>query len=355
MIQISSAGARRPGQAILSLAIPTFNRAPFLAELLASILPQTLRITPGEFELLISDNCSTDETPAVVADLQARGLSCRSIRNEVNIGADGNFLQCLNLASGQYVWVMGDDDLLEPDAIPALLSLLKQREFDLVYLSSYAFSANGRQGELHDKLGRYAEHVTDGAYFLDKVNALIGLISVNIVNKNRLEATPHPPIEELNHSNLMQVGWLFPLIHRRMSVLYVWERLVGYRSYNSGGWGVCEVFGVRLSRIAQQYFAAEPVLAQRMMNSVLRYWLCDAIFGMRRGLHAEMNQENFAADIRHIFHDNWRYWVFVYPMAELPVAVARPVHAALSAINRLTRVVTGMVHHLAARKQYLKP
>lgn len=352
---IAAQTTRRPGQPLLSIAIPTFNREPYLRELLESILPQFTGLAADFAELLISDNCSDDATPAMVASFEARGLPVRYVRNDVNIGADGNFLQCLNLATGQYVWVLGDDDILEPGAVTTLLDLLQQGEYDLVYLSSYAFHNGQRSGDIEDRLGRVAEVVTDGVYFLEKVNALIGLISVNIVNKNRLLATPHPPIEALNDSNLMQVGWLFPLIHKQMSVLFLWRRLVGYRSYNSGGWGICEVFGIRLERIARQYFAAQPELATALMNGVLRYWLCDAILEMRRGCHARMNEENFAHDIRHLFHSNWIYWVFVYPMAELPLPVAEAVHRVLALVNKLTRIGQALFRHTFRRGRYLYP
>jgi abequosyltransferase len=351
----SPSASRQADQPLLTLAIPTYNRELYLMELLETLLPQFSLLPPGIAELLISDNCSEDLTGGMVATFQDRGLPCRYIRNETNIGADGNFLQCLNLARGQYVWVIGDDDLLVPKALSRILSLLNQGEYDLVYLSSFAFTGDDRQANHRDKLGRFAEVVTDGSYFLEKVNALIGLISVNIVNKNRLLATPHPPIESLNDSNLMQVGWLFPLIHGRMSVLYVWERLVGYRSYNSGGWGICEVFGIRLERIARSYFTAEPHLARSLMNGVLRYWLFDAIIEMRRGRHAEMNMENFARDIRHVFHDNWRYWLFIWPVAELPLPLALAFHRVLAIGNKLTRAVQGVWRHLFRHGQYLKP
>lgn len=131
---------------LLSICIPTFNRSPFLAELLAGLLPQCIALPahgPG-LDLLISDNASTDQTAEVVAAFQARGLSARYVCNATNLGADANFLQCLSLAEARYVWVLGDDDLVMPGALAALLSLLSQGEatepFDLVYLSSFGFA-----------------------------------------------------------------------------------------------------------------------------------------------------------------------------------------------------------------------
>ena len=375
-VSMPDEAARQPNQPLLSLTIPTYNRAPFLAELLEALLPQLAGLDAGAAELVISDNASTDNTAETVAGFQARGLACRYLRQPENIGADGNFLTCLETARGQYCWVMGDDDLPLPGAISALISLLQQGNaqgnvqgnaqenargdaagaYDMVYLSSIAFTGSlDPNVPVQDKLGRFAEVVTDGRYFLEKVNALLGLISVVIINRNRLLATPHPPLSELNDSNLLQMGWIFPLVHRRMRVLYCWQRLVAYRSYNSGGWGICEVFGVRLERIARRYFAADPSLARALMNGVLRYWLCDAILEMRRGRHSEMNAENFARDIRHVFSRNWRYWLFIYPVAELPLPIAEALHRVLNAGNKLTRAVQALRRHLFGHGAYLQP
>lgn len=352
---------RRPGQPVLSLTIPTYNRARYLAELLETLLPQFAGVPTDVAELVISDNASEDNTAEVIRGFQERELPCRYVRNEVNRGSDANFLQCLSLARGQYAWVLGDDDLLMPHTIASLLELLAESEYDLVYLSSFGFggeagqqSFSGRQVR-EDKLGRFAEVVTDGEYFLEKVNALIGLISVLVVNKNLLEATPHPPIDELSNTNLMQVGWLFPLIHRRMRVLYVWERLVAYRQFNSGGWGICEVFGARLEKTARRYFAREPRLARALTNGVLRYWMFDSIIQMRHGLHSTMNSENFAADMRHVFARNWRYWVFVYPVASWVLPAADAWYRVFAMVNRLTRAAQAVWRHVFGHGRYLRP
>jgi glycosyltransferase involved in cell wall biosynthesis len=351
--------AKRPGQPLLSVTIPTHNRARFLAELLECLLPQFAEMDETTAELVISDNASEDETAAVVAAFEQRGLCCRYLRNETNLGSDANFLACMRAARGQYVWVLGDDDLVMPNAIAQLLPLLERDEYELVYLSSVGFAGDGmlqrsRAEEYVDRLGRFAEVVTDGAYFLEKVNALIGLISAVVVNKNRLEATVHAPLEALRDSNLIQTGWVFPLVHRRMKVLYVWQRLLAYRRYNNSGWGVCEVFGVRLERVARKYFREEPMLTRKLMNGVLRYWMCDSILEVRRG-RGGLNEEDFAAALHRTFARNWRYWVFVYPVARPPLAAAAAAHAVLAAVNRATRVAQGLRRHVWGHGRYVRP
>lgn len=351
---------------LLSICIPTFNRAPFLAELLEALLPQLTPPRPPDqpdVELVISDNASTDATAAVIAGFVARGLPLRSSRNAENLGADENFLRCHALARGRYLWLLGDDDLPMPNAIPQLLSLLEQGErtggYDLVYLSSFGFAgsllAAPSQAELQDRLGRFAEIVTDGEYLLEKVNALIGLISVVIINRDRLSATPHPPLDQLRNTNLLQVGWSFPLLHQRCRVLYVWQRLLGYRHFNSGGWGICEVFGVRLDRLARQYFQNEPALARALMNGVLRYWMPDSIMLARRGHEQAMDREDILATLRPVFSKNWRFWLCVVPVARLPLPLARVAHALLRAINGVTRIGQAVLRHWLRRGEPQTP
>ncbi len=349
-----------PARPLLTFAIPTFNRGSYLAQLLEALDPQ-VRGEPA-IELLVADNASTDGTAELLAEFAARGLPVRVLRGETNVGSDANFLRCMEEARGRFVWIFGDDDLVAPDALTRLLPVLRAADsveaIDLVYLSSAGFSSDRpalAAGALRDRLGRFAEVVTDGAYLLNKVNALIGLISVVIVNRDRLMQVPHAPLASLAGTNLMQAGWIFPLVGERCRVLYVWERLVLYRSHNSGGWGISEVFGVRLERIAKQTFADRPRLARALMNGVLRYWMMDSIMLARRGRERGMVAEPFARLLRPAFGGNWRFWVFCWPVATWPLLLARGTHGVLRRVNRLWRVVEGVARHLLRRGDLVLP
>jgi len=119
---------------ILSICIPTYNRLPYLKELMASLLPQ-VKAAGADVELLVSNNVSTDGTDAF-----CRGLECPSLRyweNETNIGGDRNFLKCIREACGEYVWLVGDDDLVFPEAVTKILSILKVENPGLLVLAEY--------------------------------------------------------------------------------------------------------------------------------------------------------------------------------------------------------------------------
>lgn len=120
---------------LLSITIPTFNRAEELDRQL-SWLANELKGFEQECDILISDNCSTDDTPAVVAKWRSilSGVSFRSIRNPENIGCIPNLAQCLRYATGQFVWTIGDDDLIRPGTLAFVLKTIQEKNKDLALL-----------------------------------------------------------------------------------------------------------------------------------------------------------------------------------------------------------------------------
>ena len=346
-------------QPLLTIAIPTYNRSIFLAELLANLEPQLA--VEKRVELIVSNNASTDQTAEVVASFQARGMAIRYLCNTQNVGPEQNFFSCFHAAVGEYVWIFGDDDLLTANALHQILSLLEQGEaeggFDLCYLSSFGFTGQyhpPKETVLKDKLGRFAEVVCDGEYFLEKVNILLVTISANIVNKRRLEATKYPAVEHLEGTYVPQLAWIFPMIHERCRILYVWERFLAYRQLNSGGWNFWDVFGVTVERIAREYFVREPFLAEAFINGVSRYYMLGAVFDLRRQ-NSGVAVKQVVERLRPVLGNNWRFWVYVVPVALFPFWIARPLYWLLHGTNRLTRAMQTMFRHFGRAEQLLEP
>jgi glycosyltransferase involved in cell wall biosynthesis len=90
---------------LITIGIPTYNRAELLRESLASALGQS----SSGVEVIISDNASEDHTQQVVADA---GCGVRYYRNDTNIGAIANFFKLIDLANGEYFAWLQDDDVL---------------------------------------------------------------------------------------------------------------------------------------------------------------------------------------------------------------------------------------------------
>jgi glycosyltransferase involved in cell wall biosynthesis len=95
----------------ISIGLPVYNGDNFITNALESILGQTYT----DFELIISDNASTDRTEALCKSYAARDPRIRYWRNAENLGAARNFNRVFELSSGEYFKWTAHDDVLAPD------------------------------------------------------------------------------------------------------------------------------------------------------------------------------------------------------------------------------------------------
>jgi abequosyltransferase len=109
----------------ISFCIPTYNRSSLLSELIGSIVNQVRSERCHEIEICVSDNDSSDDTALMIAEWQARS-AVRIVysKSEVNVGPDLNYMRAVELASGEYCWYFGSDDILAVGALDGMLSNL---------------------------------------------------------------------------------------------------------------------------------------------------------------------------------------------------------------------------------------
>ena len=125
---------------LVTIAIPTFNRASLLKGCVASALLQTYQ----RFEVIVSDNASTDQTPDVLREFIDPKL--RVVRQATNIGLIPNWNACLAEATGDYVVFVSDDDRIAPWMLERCIALVKsQPQLPIVIaLSDVQSDAEGR-------------------------------------------------------------------------------------------------------------------------------------------------------------------------------------------------------------------
>jgi hypothetical protein len=106
----------------VSLAMPIYNGEQYVEETIRSILAQDF----ADFELIITDNASTDRTEEICRRFAARDSRVRYVRNERNLGAAANYNLGFTLAQGEYLKWCAHDDLISPNCVGALVSALDQ-------------------------------------------------------------------------------------------------------------------------------------------------------------------------------------------------------------------------------------
>src|SRR5919199_5421053 len=117
------------GSPLVSVGIPTYNRREMLKRAVESVLAQDYT----NFEVVISDNASTDGTQALCEDLCLRDERVHYFRQSTNKGPIANFNEVFRRSHGELFMYLGDDDWLDPSYLSQCVStLLKQPELALV-------------------------------------------------------------------------------------------------------------------------------------------------------------------------------------------------------------------------------
>jgi len=116
-------------QPLLSICIPTYNRAGLLRVCLDSIFFQFKDEGLKDLiEVVVSDNASPDSTEALVLEYQKTFPQLKYFRNPENIGGDLNLANSVVKASGKYAWYLGDDDALVLGALKYIVKILTQTQ-----------------------------------------------------------------------------------------------------------------------------------------------------------------------------------------------------------------------------------
>jgi glycosyltransferase involved in cell wall biosynthesis len=132
-----------PAFPILTIAVPTYNRAQRLQQCLIGLEEQLAELADRNLsvEVLVVDNASTDETFDVCNIFKEKIPSLKYIRNEKNLGIDGNIYRCSQLSNGTWVQLLSDDDILLPGAISYIISqILYYPEADFLFLNPISFA-----------------------------------------------------------------------------------------------------------------------------------------------------------------------------------------------------------------------
>lgn len=107
-------------QPLVTVGIPTYNRAALLRRSIQSAREQDY----PHLEIIVSDNCSTDDTLALCRELEREDSRIRFVRQSRNGGPAHNFATVLSLASGRYFMWLGDDDWIDPAYISLCMGAL---------------------------------------------------------------------------------------------------------------------------------------------------------------------------------------------------------------------------------------
>jgi glycosyltransferase involved in cell wall biosynthesis len=182
---------------LISIGMPVYNGDLYLEKAIDAILQQTFT----DFELIISDNASSDRTSKICLNYADRDSRIRYYRNETNLGAAKNYNRVFELARGEYFKWAAHDDWCAPEYLEKCLEIL-QRESSIILCYTKAYLVKEQENNLsiytEDDLNIRASKPHERLYKLldtygwNHVPQVFGLMRTDVLKKTLLIANyPH--------------------------------------------------------------------------------------------------------------------------------------------------------------------
>jgi len=218
----------------VTFVVPCYKLAHLLSECVQSILAQTY----SDFEVLIMDDCSPDNTPEVAASFDDPRV--RHVRNEHNLGHLRNYNKGIQLSRGEYVWLISADDYLRRPYILERYMQVMERDSQI----GYSFcSGVGVLDNRETKVIEYSvlgpvDRVIDGTLFLENlVNQNAVLAASVLVRRECYERVSLFPLDAVWAGRQVEMGWvgdwyLWCMFALWFKVAYFAEPMVCYREHD---------------------------------------------------------------------------------------------------------------------------
>jgi len=285
------------GGPVVSILIPTFNRAGYLQAALASACAQTY----PNLEIIVLDDASSDNTPAVVRAFQQQDDRIVYVRNHRNRGLVANWRQGVEMARGDFFCFLGDDDTLEPAFVETLLQPLRQdARLVLAFCDHWVMDGEGRRlpddSERNTRRWRRARLPEGPVGDFLRVALIDRAVFIGAVLFRR--ASVHPTFLA-DEARAMVDLWLLYRCARQGGAYYVPQRLASCR-WQPGGvsrswhW---RLYGFEGELFCYRHFLEDPALAPyrpvfeaRMAYALTTYGNTLLSIGQRKAARARLRQ-----------------------------------------------------------------
>ena len=303
-------------QPLLTIIIPTYNRSNYISKLLKNLKDQIIG-KEDKVKVLILDNCSTDSTKSEVEKFTKSNNYFLYIKNESNIGPDGNFLKGFKNVFSNYFWFIGDDDLPRKGFIKLLINFLLNNSPSLIYLPSL-WDKNIETNKL-DELSNVEFCQNNLKFFAKKTHVFSTFISSWIIRKSELPKSLKK-IESLKNTNFIQLGWILPLYKEKSKLFIVNQKVILASKGNTrGGYKLIETFGCKFPKIIKRFNFEDKVIANIIIRSFLRLFLPKLILGNKIGLYKDkLSKKNISYNLFKNLNEYPEFWFYCLPILIIP-------------------------------------
>jgi len=306
-------------QPVLTIAIPTYNRKDFLKECLDHVIPQV----DDDIEVIVCDNASEDGTYEFMEEVCNKYNFIRYIKNEKNIGPDGNFLKCLREGEGKFIHILSDDDILLDRSINKIKEcILNCEEISFIYLNSTGFEGDFELSKCKKSVLDLNEdmYFENKNLFIEYIGIYATFISAMIFNKDLFRCIDNP--EQYLDTYLFQTHILFKLISMKGKILVISKSCIAARGGNGGGYNLYKVFAYYWKKVL-----FDTGLKSGFSNQTLKkvYGNTIKIFLRNWTIHMKISNTKYdSTGYGLVFRETYKYpaaWLYLYPFIIMPSSI----------------------------------
>jgi abequosyltransferase len=204
---------------LISITIPTYNRAEFLDRCLAHHIPLA---KAHKIQIIVSDNASTDDTELVVKKRMADYPFLRYSRNGTNLGADKNFEQALKIAETEYIWLLGDTYKIPSEGISYFFEIISKSKQDY---DALIFNVRNRVLDVP------AQDYNDRNKLLSDLGWHMTCLASLVYNSKVVKSAD---FERYKNTDLVQTGIIFDYIGNREFLIH-WKENISIQAITVEG------------------------------------------------------------------------------------------------------------------------
>jgi abequosyltransferase len=308
----------------LSICIPTYNRGAYIEQTLRSVIDQIA----ADVEIVVSDNASADDTQAIVQRLALECHRLRYFRWDRNMGADANFLKVVEIAAGQYCWLLGSDDRIESGGLNAVLELLESHRNLAGMTLNVAHYDKGldRLIDVPAQTKLRNDHLfEDPAVCFETLGHSFGYLSAQVVHRDTWNSIVGSRDLRPYYNAYIHVYVIAEMLKVKPAWLYVDAKLVAWRSGNDsflseGLFKRLAIAVVGYEKITRDTFGKDTQVYRSMANAMLGISVKPIL------LSAKVNGEGrgfFRPALRLCVKTYWRrplFWLCIFPIFAIPRA-----------------------------------
>lgn len=236
---------------LLSICIPTFNRGNLLKKTIESITSQASFIETTEIEIIISDNCSSDNTQAIAKEYSLLfPEKIKYIRNELNVGPDINFELALSRGSGLFLKLHNDNLTIRNGSLSEILKVIKATAIEKPVI----FFTNGNNNIKGEQI-KICDNINDFVKYASFFSTWIGGFGIW-----RDDFLAIDNFSENAKSRLIQTDILYKILSKGKRAIILYEvYFIGMEVEKKGGYNIAEVFGQNYLKILKKYLHSDLI------------------------------------------------------------------------------------------------